>query len=285
MADRQPHPKISGRADADAMLREAAAALNGGRPQDAERIAAAVIASDPRNIVALHIRGGALLTQGRAAEAIAPLEAAASGRHDAKIETLLALALRETGRLDEALAGLKRAAKRRPPHIPAFYEYGCLLSFLDRHEEAIAVFRDGLAIAPMMPDLWIQLGYAFLRRRGCADAKAAFVRALEISPAAPGALFGIAKAHQELGESDTAAGYFRRYLAVKPNDAAAWLNLGQCLLELEQRDAAYDCFRAIVRGDPRSYATVLLALAKSPRGRFWLKQSEAARFLHKTPSV
>lgn len=281
MANRHFQLNALGRTGIEQMLREAAAALNAGRPQDAERLAAVVIASDRRNTLALHILGGALLNQGRAAEAVAPLETAAGGRHDAKIETLLALALRDTGRLDEALAWLKRAAKRRPPHVPALYEYGCLLSFLDRHDEAIAVFRDGLAAAPMMPDLWIQLGYAFLRRRGCADAKAAFARALEISAAAPGALFGMAKAHQELGESESAADYFRRYLALKPKDAGAWLNLGQCLLELDQREAAYDCFRAIVRGDPRSYATVLLALSKSAHGRFWLKPSDAARFLHK----
>ena len=281
MADRQSQVETSGRCGSDSMLRVAAAALNGGRPQDAERIAAAVIASDPRNTLALHILGGALLNQGRAAEAVGPFEAAAGARHDANSETLLGLALRETGRLDEARVRLKRAAKRRPPHVPAFYEYGCLLSFLDRHEEAIAVFREGLAIAPMMPDLWTQLGYAFLRHRDCADAKAAFARALEISPAAPGGLFGMAKAHQELGESESAADYFRRYLALKPNDAAAWLNLGKCLLELDQHDAGHDCFRAVVRGDPRSYATVLLALAKSARGRFWLKPSDAARFLRK----
>lgn len=285
MADGKVQLKSPGRAGADETLREAAAALSGGRPHDAERLAAAVIASDPRNTLGLHIFGGAVLAQGRAAEAIAPLEAAVRVHHDARIETLLGRALRESGRVDEALTRLKRAARRRPPHVPAFYEYGCLLSFLDRHEEAIAIFREGLAVAPMVPDLWIQLGYALLRRRSCSDAKAAFARGLEISSVAPGGLFGMAKAHQELGESEAAAGYFRRYLAVKPNDASAWLNLGQCLLEIDQSDAGYECFRTIVRADSRLYGTVLLALAKSARGRFWIKPSDAARFLRKGPSV
>jgi tetratricopeptide (TPR) repeat protein len=260
-------------------LQRAIAALNNQRPHDAERIAGEILKADPRHGQALHIFGYALLMQGRADDAIAALEQAARAHHDPAIDTQLALALRQVGRHEDALARLKRAVKRRPPFAPAFLEFGNLLSFLKRYDEAIEVFKRGLDVAPMVPELSIALGQVFLQRRDCPSARIAFAQALKISPDAPGALFGMAKAHQEVGENEAAVAYFRRYLMAAPHDAGAWLGLGHSLLELGQRDAGYDCFRTAARGDPKRYAGALSMLVKSGRGRFWLKPSDAARFL------
>jgi tetratricopeptide (TPR) repeat protein len=176
------------------MLQRAVFALNSGRAGDAERIVGDVLKTSARNFLALRVLGSALLMQGRITDAIAPLETAARGGHDPKVETLLAIALRQAGRRDDALAWLKRAIKRRPPHAPSFYEYGCLLTFLKRDGEAIEAFKRGLDIAPMMAQLSIELGYVLLGRRNYADAKAAFGRALNSSSEPPGALFGLAGA-------------------------------------------------------------------------------------------
>jgi tetratricopeptide (TPR) repeat protein len=272
-------PAFPGGAQRDAALERAGLALNNQRPLDAERIANEVLQADPGQARALHILGCALLAQGRAANAIAPLESAARGKHDPEIDTTLALALRHAGRLDDALSRLRRTTKRNPRFAPALRDLGSLLFAMERYDEAIATFERGRDVAPMMPELSIQLGYVFLHRRDCADAKAAFARALGISPDSPEALFGIAKAHQEVGENEAAAGYFRRYLMARPGDASAWLTFGHCLLELGQRDAGYDCFRAVARNNPERYSEVLGAFVASGRGRFWLRPSAAATFL------
>jgi Tfp pilus assembly protein PilF len=148
-------------------------------------------------------------------------------------------------------------------------------------EEAVAALKCGLDVAPMMPELSIQLGYILLHRRDCAAAKSAFERALAIAPNSAEALFGLAKAHQEIGENDSAIGYFRRYLMLRPGDANAWLALGHCLLELGERDAGYDCFRAVARSNPERYGEALGAFVSSGRGRFWLRPSAAANFLRR----
>ncbi len=253
-------------------------ALNGDRPQDAERIADEILKLDPRNAAVLQIRGCALLMQKRAAEAMAPLQAAAQGLRDAETDTLLAMALRQTGRTEEALSRLKRATKRQPPYAPAFHELGYLQMSLEHYDEAIEALRSGLEIAPMMPQLSIQLGEVLLRRRSYGDAKAAFARALEIAPNSADALFGIAKAHQSLGEPAPAAAYYRRCLVQIPEDAGCWLNLGHCLLQLGEIEAGYDCFRTAARADPKRYGKALTSLAASGRGKLWLKPSAAARF-------
>ena len=259
-------------------------ALNNQNPGEAERIAGDILKAEPRHAQALYVLGGALLMQGRAEEAITSLETAARGRHDPAMDTQLAIALRQAGRPDDALARLKRTTKRHPAFAPALHELGRLLVAMERYDEAIEVLSRGVEIAPMMPQLSIQLGYALLSRRNCVEAKVAFARALDISPGSADALFGIAKAHRELGENEAAAEYFRRSLMSKSDDQAAWLSLGHCLLELGQFEAGIECFRTAARGDPRHYGNALSSLVASARGRFWLKPSAATQFLRRNTS-
>lgn len=264
------------------VLQRAALALNSRRPKAAESIAAEILKAHPHHSRALYILGYALLMQARPEEAIAALELSVRSQRDPEVETQLGVALRQVGRHDDALSRLKRATKRQPPFGPAFLELGSLLNFLKRHDEAVATLNRGVEIAPMLPDLPLQLGFAYLHRRDCANAKVAFARALNISPGSNAALFGIAKAHQELGESRVAADYFRRYLILRPNDASAWLCLGHCLLEVGDRHAGFECFRTVACRDPKRYGDVLASLVRSARGRFWLKPSAAAKFLSGT---
>jgi tetratricopeptide (TPR) repeat protein len=279
MTNRLGHPiSRSGANGGDEALQRAMFALNSGRPGEAERIVTDVLKANPRHILALQVMGGALQMQNRIADAIAPLEMAARGNHDPRIETMLGIALRQADRIEDALSCLRRAVKRRPPHGPAFYELGRLLLFVNRNDEAIEAFSSGLEIAPMMPELAFQLGFGLFGRGKYAAAKAAFERALSISPGAAPPLFGLAKVHLAIGENAAAAGYFRRYLASQPNDADAWLHLGYCLLEMGDRDACQECFRTATRGAPQNYGHVLAALVKSGRGQFWLRPSAAARY-------
>jgi tetratricopeptide (TPR) repeat protein len=269
----------------DGALAEAMLALDNERPEEAERIVAEVLGADPRHSKALYILGYAFIMQGRAGEAIAPLEGAADGREDPEFDTMLAIALGQVGRHEDAVSRLRLATRRQPPYAMAFKELGYLLVLMERYDEAIEVLNLGLQIAPMMPELSIQLGYAHLSRSDCANAKVAFARALDIFPRSHDALFGVAKAHQELGENEVAADYFRRYLTEhRPNDSGAWLSLGHCLLELGQLDAGYECFRRAARGDVKRYGTALISLAAAARGRFWLRPSEAARFFRASQS-
>lgn len=284
MANRTHQRPADGSAGAsDHTLRGAALALDADRPYEAERMARAALAATPHNAHALHILGAALLMQGRAKEAITPLETAARNRHDPEIETLFAMALRRCGRPGEAASRLKRVCKRGPPYAPAFSELGSVLDALGHHQEAIEALRRGLGVAPMMPQLSIQLGYALLNIRDAANAQRAFARALEISPSSPEALLGMARAERDAGNIQAAADYFRRCAISNPSEYAAWAYLGHCLLELGQLSAGYDCFRTAARRDPRGWGHALSSLVTSRRGRFWLKPSAAQRFFAGAP--
>jgi tetratricopeptide (TPR) repeat protein len=262
---------------ADAIQR-ARSALHDQRPKDAELIASEVLRTDPRHTQALRILGYALLMQGRTTDAISTLEPAARTQRDPELDVQLGLALRQAGRDEEAVSRFKRATKRRPPFPPAFFELGNLLFSMKPYDDAIAALNQGLETAPM-PELATQLGQVFLSSRNYTSAKAAFARALTMAPNAVSALWGMGKAHQGLGENRQAIDYFRLSLMHSPDDPGILLNLGHSLLEVGERDAGYDCFRKAARGDQKRYAGALATLVKSGRGRFWLKPSEATKFL------
>src|ERR1700744_1128565 len=95
------------------LLSRATAALNGNRPDEAERLAAGLLKRKTHHAPAPHILRYALLMQGRARDAVTALEAVVRNRRDPELDTQLAIALRQAGRPDDAVTRLKRATNRR----------------------------------------------------------------------------------------------------------------------------------------------------------------------------
>ena len=169
-----PHAARRGPSASELALQSAAAAIQAGRPQEAERIAADVLKTNAGSLPALQIFGTSLLMQGRGKEAIAPLERAVRASRDARTETELAVALRQAGRNEEARERLERAVKRKPPFPPTFLELGNVLFALNRHDEAIAILQQGLAIAPGFADLSVELGRVYAARGKNREARSRF---------------------------------------------------------------------------------------------------------------
>jgi len=262
----------------DEMLQRAMSAIQSQRPDEAARLAQDVLNKNPGHPNAMHLFGYALLMQERAEEAIAPLEKAFRSLRDPAIETQLAIALRKAGRLDDALARLARAVKRKPPFPAAVHEYGYMLYSLGRADEAIDVLKGGVEAAPWMADLPILLGWVFHARNDGTNAKGAFARALGIAPNHTDALYGMGLVLMDAGEFAQASEFFQRALLNDPSDQQSRLYLGACLLELGQTGTASVCLRQVTRGGANFYGKALKVLSSSSRGRFWLQPSAAARF-------
>ncbi|MGA9893277.1 MAG: tetratricopeptide repeat protein [Xanthobacteraceae bacterium] len=260
-------------------IQSASLALRAERAEEAERIARALLQADAFNIPALRVLGYAMLMQDRFEDTIKLLGDAARRCRDSELDTQIAIALRRTGKLADALSKLKRATKRQPPFPAAFHELGLLLGAMNRDNEAIIAFSGGLKIAPLMPELSLELGFALLRQKRLAEAKSAFSQALAISPRSFCGFSGLAGAHQQAGEYQAAVRCLRQALLIEPSDQNTWISLGHCLLRTGQRDAGFDCFRTAARSDSKWYGKALSSLASSGRGRAWLKPSGAARFM------
>jgi len=268
-----------GATEIEAELQWATAAIDRGRPDDAERLARGVLARVPQHPAALQLLGCALLLQGHPRQAVAPLERAVRASQDPTMETQLAIALRQSGRTDDALARLRRATKRRPAYPAAFHELGFLLFSLSRIDEAIAVIGQGLELAPRMPELFVLLGGIHHAQRDRGKAKAAYGQALAVAPEHAGAHYGMGVVLFDDGEFLLAAEHLERSLAGNPGDVQACLKLAACLLELERSDDALGRLRTVTRSEPQLYGAALKVISSSSHGRFWLRPSSAAKCL------
>jgi Flp pilus assembly protein TadD len=261
-------------------LEKALLAFRMHRFEEAERLAFDVLKSDRGNVVAADILGRALLTRNRAAEAIEPLQRAARRSNDPSIETLLAAVLATAGRDEEAVDQLRRTSARRPPFPPAFVELAAQLRKRGRFDEAVAVLESGLALTPDILDLRMGLGYLHIQRNDRASARSSFSQVLAVAPQRHDALVALAKVMVLSGEYAGAADLYRRALGLQPDDAPTRVNLAKCLLELDERDTAEATLRAATRGSAKSAGSAIMALAAAPHGRFFLRPSAAAKFLH-----
>ena len=261
-------------------LEQAILALRMQRADEAERIAGGVLKSERGNLLAAQIFGRALLMQNRANDAIAPLERAARRGNDPAIETELAGALAAAGRTDAALERLQRTTARRPPFVPAFLEYGNQLARIGRQDEAVRVLESGLEAAPDAVDLRMALAFTYIRRNDRVRARDMLQRAASDAPQRHDVLAALARVLAQDGEYAAAADLFRRALALQPDDVATRSSFGACLLEMGEREAGEASLRQAVRGGPHMVGQTITALASASHGRFFLRPSDAAKFLH-----
>ena len=260
-------------------LRFGWAAIDGRRPDEAERVARDLLTRHPQHAGAHHLLGLALLIQKRPREAVGPLAEAARDTANPLLETHYALSLRDVGRRDEAIDWLKRAMSRRPVFAPAFHELGLIFCGIRRFDDAETVLKQGIELAPGVVELSVELGGVYIFRAEPANAKAAFARALALAPDHVRALHGCGTALLFEGEFERAAEQFRQVLAGEPGHVRARLDLAHCLLELGRFEAGVAELRTVVRSSPQHYGKALKMLASSRRGRLWLKPSMAASFL------
>ena len=269
----------------DDILQRGVKALDEQRAPDAERLARDALGRDSRHPNALHLLGVALLMQGRAREAVAPLEQAAREQTNSRIETHLGKALLESGRASEALTRFERAIQCQPPFVAAFQELGILLCSLRRFDEAEAVLKRGLEAEPTSVELSLDLGRFYIIRADAKNAKIAFARALVNAPRNPRALHGSGVALLYEGNIERAVDRFRQVLAIEPGHLGAQLDLAHCLLQLGHSGDAIASLRAMVRSAPQNYGRALKALVSDGRGRFWIRRSAAAQFLNPLPNA
>lgn len=245
----------------------------------AEQLAIDILKSNRTDRNAALILAHALIAQGRAGEAIAPLERALRRGSDAEIETLLGAALCGSGRPADGIAQLQRTAARRPPYLPAFQELAGQLAKTDQLDEAIKTMEGGLALAPESIDLQINLGRLLLQNNERAKARAVLMAARDAAPGRPDILTELGRLLLLDGDYAGAADAFRHALGLRPDDALTRANLAACLLEAGDRDGGEKALRSAVRGRPHMLGRAIYALAASSHGRFFLLVGAVTKFL------
>lgn len=199
-------------------------------------------------------------------------DAAPDARSNARIESLLALAIAHVnaGRLAPAKAVCALAASTHPPH-PAVLQLLAMLALRDgnapgarRYAEASLTLRPGHSPTLMLAGQAHHVGGALHA------ALLAFEQLTVTTPADHQAWFQIALVKQDLHDLKGAQHALQRVLQLAPQRVDALVNLGIVLQEQGQLDAALRAYgRAYVLRD-ETFGRIAHALAAGHVGRLWL---------------
>jgi tetratricopeptide (TPR) repeat protein len=137
----------------------------------------------------------------------------------------LGVALRDQGKLDEAVAEYREAIRLKPDDADAHSNLGWALQKQGKLAEAVAEYREAIRLTPDDAGAHIRLGVA-LQAKGLLDqAITEFNEALRLKPDDAGAHIRLGTALWAKGLLDQAITEFKEALRLKPDDASALANL------------------------------------------------------------
>lgn len=194
-----------------------------------ERAAAgfrAALAARPGFAEALQELVPLLLAAGHAAEAAASAQRAVLAAPHPQVRMLLAQALHAAGRAADALAPLEAVLAGNPDDADALACRGSVLLELGRHEEALASFERVLAVHGRHPDALANASAALLRLERNEEALALAEEALRLQPAHRVSLHNRSCALTNLLRVDEALQGAREATLLHPDDADLQWSLG-----------------------------------------------------------
>ncbi|MDJ0579531.1 CHAT domain-containing protein, partial [Crocosphaera sp.] len=206
-------------------------------------LAIAILQLKPDDHLAWGNRGIALRQLGRLDEAIASYDKALQLKPDDHLAWYnRGNALGNLGRFDEAIASFDKALQLKPDDHLAWYNRGCALGNLGRFDEAIASYDKALQLKPDDHLAWGNRGIA-LRQLGRLDeAITSYDKALQLKPDDHEVWNNRGIALGNLGRLDEAIASFDKALQLKPDDHEVWNNRGIALGNLGRFDEAIASF-------------------------------------------
>ena len=172
-------------------------------------------------------------------------------------------ALKDQGKLDEAVACYRRALELKPDYAEAHNNLGVAFKDQGKLDEAVACYRRALELKPDYAEAHNNLGNALKDQGKLDEAVACYRRALELKPDFAEAHNNLGNALKDQGKLDEAVACYRRALELKPDYAEAHGNLGIALEEMGDLRGAEDSFRAALRHNSR-FAFAHYKLAETP---------------------
>ncbi|PWC79946.1 hypothetical protein TSH64_27760 [Azospirillum sp. TSH64] len=233
--------------DPDRLLELAVGAHRSGAYDEAGPLYERVLASRPRDPVALHLSGllahqsgASARGEGRIAAAVAEAPEYATA-HISLGNVRLAL-----GRGEQAAASFRTALAVQPDSAAALTNLGNALDALERSAAAADLHRKAVTADPDLAEAHDNLGVALARLGRWAEAERAHAQALRRTPGLEAGWMNLSVALRRLGRLDPAERAGRRALALAPALADAMANRGRLLRELGDAAAAGPwCARAL----------------------------------------
>src|SRR2546425_876585 len=207
------------------LLRAKQAAHPGARTAQS----AAKTASDGKasEVAKLNNLGVAYMNQGRFEPAQKLFEQAlAADPHYALARLNLGLALLSQQKLEAARAALEEAAAKLLSDPHASYNLGLVYKDLNETDKAIAAFRHVSEIAPDEPDSFYFIGVLLTQEQKFDEAISAFQHAIALNPFHASAEFGIARAFQRKGDTNSAREHLARFQKITQDHLGSPMGAG-----------------------------------------------------------
>jgi predicted O-linked N-acetylglucosamine transferase (SPINDLY family) len=182
---------------------------------------------------------------------------------------ILGLIRRRTGRLDQAIADLRRATALDPGHADSRYELAMALFTASDTVGCIDALRTVLALNPDRPHAQFNLGLALKKAGADGEAAAHLAAACRASPELFAAHHELGYALLRLGRLSEAELALQRALALKPDKAVAMHQFGVVLNRQGRlEEAALALERAAALDPTRARPFIMLGLTSVDLGRF-----------------
>lgn len=217
-------PAAPSEAEILAALKAAAAHYSARRFREASQILQKILSVQPKNPDALHLTGLLAYEAGKLDDAEKLIRMAIGVVSAPSIDLLVNLgnALRDQGKLDEAVASYDRALAIDARCTSAYLNRGNARKLADEHKEARQDFDRFIEIRPDLPIGYVSAAQVTMQLGLYREALAYCGRAMELIPSPPAIFFIIAAdLHERLSEFDAAIANAEKALEAEPGNGEA----------------------------------------------------------------
>ena len=150
---------------------------------------------------------------------------------NARAHNNLGNALKQAGKIEEAIAHYEQALRIKPDYAEAPYNLGIALGQVGKNEEAIAHYEQALRIKPDYAGAHNNLGNALKQAGKIEEAIAHYEQALRIKPDFAEVHYNLGMALGQVGKNEEAIAHDEQALRIKPDYAEAHCSLGNALAQ------------------------------------------------------
>jgi protein O-GlcNAc transferase len=167
----------------------------------------------------------------------------------------IAVAHHQAGRLEQAAAIYRQILGVAPQHAEALHLLGVVAHQRAQSATAVELIGRAVELAPGVGSYWSHLGAALVGDGKPQQAVACCQRAVELAPHDAEAHNNLGTAFQAQAATAEAIDCFQRAIALEPACAPAYANLALALRCVGQCAAAIDCMRRAVQLNPADHVT------------------------------
>ena len=215
----------------DALVRCTQFAALGGDLETSEALFALIPVDHPGRPAAGFQLANLLYSRSQVPQARALLvELSEHGVVNADLQTLLGNCFEAERQPDLALQAYQRAIQADPSRLDSYEDPISLLLYLHKTNDAVALVKQALAVAPNDARPWVWKGNVDLRRNAYQDAKESYRKAAKLDDSNADAFLGVAAVYFVAGQSDAAIAEYKTGIARFPNDARFYIACAEMLL-------------------------------------------------------